>query len=300
MLALENSLTCRLIANDLFTCDGHPGDGIAADGTPREELTEIAQRTGYSCIPLYVLREALKPPYWIVRLFLYNREDQSHEIVEVDSNHIVADNTPISDLIRLFDVPEFFLVLEKNRLMKIVTVADLDSFPVRVFIITLISHLEGALSEAISTIFPNNSWESSLNENQNKRIAELFEKKQMADFDTKLIDCTTLTDKLVIISKIEKTPILFTNKAFNELKKNVLRIRNRLSHNQPPVPVNSSQLDMQSNDKDDEGDMETLRNHTLHSQILVNRSDVKWLCKTIGSIEQLIENLDSLPVTGAK
>jgi hypothetical protein len=170
------------------------------------------------------------------------------------------------------------LVLERERLRYVVTRADLNRLPVRTYLSTQLAHLEGLLAEFIDKRLPDNDWLPLLVEKRQAEARSLYEMKKNDDFDTRLIDCTLLSDKMQIVRDEPEVVGAPSKTQVGKQAQQILKLRNRLAHNLSPLPP-----------LEDDGDQ--LRNHLLHGQPLVDRGDLSRLCDT----EKLIRSwLDAL------
>jgi hypothetical protein len=94
-------------------------------------------------------------------------------------------------------------VLTETHQQKLLTVSDLNRLPVRTYLHTLLDHLESVMAAAIGEAYPYDRWFALLSESRQAKVSELHELKQRSDFDTCLIDCTTLSDKATILARSE-------------------------------------------------------------------------------------------------
>lgn len=274
MTALEKSLTVGLIATDL-----QEGFGLYPETLPENELVTFGLENRFSCIPLFKPAQNMNPAYWITQIAVLDLANKnSIQKRKIRPDDLLSIETPILDSIKFLNEREnsFFLVLEKNRITKILTISDLEKLPARVLISTLIAHLEGLLADIIVKESPDyKSWK--LPDSQRNKILELFEKKKNDDVDTSMIHCTTLSQKFTIISKSDAILNVLnnglSNNKFRELLAGINGLRNRIEHNLPPIIT----------------DLETLRDHAGHNNTIAHKLD--WLAMVIRNIEGLIETL---------
>jgi hypothetical protein len=90
------------------------------------------------------------------------------------------------------------------------------------------------LADTIDAVLPNDQWFTGLSDPRQPEVKRLHEQKIADDFDTRLIDCTTLSDKsrssidtgpikLGLPSQPGQAPVWLIN-----------NLRNRLNHGLPP------------------------------------------------------------------
>ena len=176
-------------------------------------------------------------------------------------------------------------MLVHEAIRKILTRSDLNELPVRVYLSTLLAHLEGMLADTIDAALPNDQWFTGLSDPRQPAVKRLHEQKIAEDFDTRLIDCTTLSDKSTIIRKIPgliKQLGLPSPKQFTRQFKLINNLRNRLNHGLPPLS--------------EEGD--TLRNNLSHGQQLTKVRDVVWLASVVTTMNAWIDALATLQREG--
>lgn len=282
MKALETGLTSRLIASDLFSCDNDEWEphGIMPDASNLDEVHSFAKQNGFSCVPLYEKKD-IEPPYWFNKIFTFDRlSDKNSQIRDIAPEDIISSDTPIPYLIKLFLEKDFYLVLEKERICKIITISDLNKLPVRVCLLTMIAHLEGLMSDVIDNKYPNDAWFEKLGEQRKAKIIKLYEDKKREDFDVSMIDCTMITDKFSIIRKTDSVLELLNieKSQYDAQYKRILRLRDRYFHNMEAM-TNDSVIKS----------IETLRDHVAHNQILKRKIDIAWLSQTVSIINDWIE-----------
>ena len=96
----------------------------------------------------------------------YKKEFPIDEIVSID--------TPLADAISILQDKERLFVLSKNVVSKIVTRADLQKQPVRLFLFGFISLLEMHLLELIRRHFSGDSWKTKLSENRLEKAMKIY------------------------------------------------------------------------------------------------------------------------------
>jgi hypothetical protein len=295
MSALENSLTCALIASDLFTVQNGEFDvmGIMPEISSPEEIHGYAKLKRFSCVPLYVKKKNLYPPYWFDEVFIFDRlnEDKCTRR-NIKPEDIISSSTPISKLIGLFNdndgkKRDFYLVLENERICKIVTIADLNKLPVRVCLSAMIAHLEGLMSEIIETKYPvEKDWLTLLNVPAQEFVNKLYQDKIALDFDVSMIDCTTIIHKFTILYKTASflEYLEVSKKEYDKIYKLISRLRNRNFHNMDTLTDDS----MFENDSMIEN-VGIARDHVAHNQKLKKKIDIGWLSDTVCNINRWID-----------
>ena len=157
-------------------------------------------------------------------------------------SELVADSTPLLDVLPiLLGKPRVF-VLKGNRITEIVTRADLQKAPVRMLIFGLISLLEMSFLGLIRDYYPEDSWKGVLSDGRLRKARDLFELRQQLNEEIDLIDCIQFSDKGTLILKNDKLrahlgldPIPDGRR---ELKR-IERLRDKLAHAQDIVQGSS-------------------------------------------------------------
>ncbi len=87
--------------------------------------------------------------------------DYTQEIQTVD---LISDSTPLADIFNVFKNRERVFILIGQSIKGIITRADLNKPPVRIYLFSLISLLEMHFTYLINEMYENNSWKSELYE----------------------------------------------------------------------------------------------------------------------------------------
>ena len=132
----------------------------------------------------------------------------------------------------------------------------------RVYLSTLLSHMEGLLAESIEKAFSDEQWINLLAPARKNSIRELQGKKRENDIDTRLIDCTMITDKANVVIKGKM-------------------LRERLQ------PSSRDQIEHEANN------VLELRNRLFHGHALLNGKSVEWLAETTAIMQRWILDIRS-------
>lgn len=165
-------------------------------------------------------------------LRLYEREtDTVRQLVDYE---VISESTPLLDVMELLlEYPQVFVKVKRNVSM-IVSRADLDSIPVRIWLFGMISILEVELRNKIRS--SGNNWQQFLSEGRLDYAQKLFLMKQQRNEEVELLDCLQIVDLSCIISrqwdnyKSQFTGVDKRNftKAFNMMR----QLRDELAHAQ--------------------------------------------------------------------
>jgi hypothetical protein len=202
----------------------------------------------------------------------------------LELDDLLASRTTLGELIQRLALRRFYFLLMGGELRQIVTVSDLNRLPVRVFLFTLLSHLEGILVDLILEELSDDRWRDMLSERQRAKASELYAEKRAVDIDTRPIDCTTLTNKLEIIAKHPSLRKRFgaeTRREFEQYAQPVKELRNRLAHGMEPIEEGATEEEVM--------EIEHARDATLHQGRLSRRKDPAWLARVTATIVEMVD-----------
>ncbi|MBL7906152.1 MAG: hypothetical protein JNL22_14100 [Bacteroidales bacterium] len=169
-------------------------------------------------------------------LRLYERETDTVRLL-VDYE-VVSECTPILDVMELLLVyPQVFVKVKRNVKM-IVSRADLDSIPVRIWLFGMISLLEVELRDKIRSM--GNDWQQSLSEGRLSYARDLFAKKQQRNEEVEMLDCLQIVDLSCIVTRQwDRFQSQFAGIERNEFSahlKDMNQLRDELAHAQKLTP----------------------------------------------------------------
>lgn len=149
-----------------------------------------------------------------------------------ESSELIADSTPLIEILRLLKVKPQLFVLCGSKIRGIITLADLQKVTVRILLFGLISLLEMRMTEIINDYYPNNTWKHHIKDERLDLACEIFDDKEKCRENIELIDCLQLSDKSKILIN---TPELLKKLQYsrNHLKSilgNTVNLRNKLVH----------------------------------------------------------------------
>jgi hypothetical protein len=162
-----------------------------------------------------------------------NVSDFLHEFKHKD---YISDSTPLSEIINSFKDRDSIYINYIDKIIGIVTKADLNKPPVRVYIFGVISLFEIHLSSWIGRIFTDGAWRKIISPGRLNKASSFFEMRQSEGMNQELtlIECLQLCDKKKILASSQEFLSLIdkNNVEFNELMCNVEEIRNNVAHSQ--------------------------------------------------------------------
>ena len=206
----------------------------------------------FTCSPtddaISVLREMADKNYDIApvetdgRIHAFVRRqklESAHSIEEVlcpiDINQLATHTMSLEHLIKLLaaEPGRFYFVMEGNRIIGLVTPADLNKGPVRTFLYTLLAQLESVWTELVRRTFPAEDWIQLLSKDRQKEMRETLEKAKVGNVEVGLIEHLYLSDLLTIVEKTDSLRKQFGFSSRNRVKSALGPLnewRNRVMH----------------------------------------------------------------------
>lgn len=123
---------------------------------------------------------------------------RSH-LQKMTSEHLISDATPLANLLSIFKTRERAFVLVGQYVSGIITRADLNKPPLRVYLFGLISLLEMHMTYWVTKSYPNDSWKERLSGSRLARAETLLADRQSRKQQTDLVDCLQFCDKRDLI-----------------------------------------------------------------------------------------------------
>ena len=143
---------------------------------------------------------------WIMRDDLKNGLVLDHKR-SLTASELIADLTPLSGVLGTLKKRQFTFVMIGSKIRGIVTRADLNKPPARIYLFSIISLLEMHLSFWIRDEYPDNSWQIELDGDRLSDAKKLQEKRRRRNQEQTLLECLQFCDKRdLVVSKRELAP----------------------------------------------------------------------------------------------
>ncbi len=158
----------------------------------------------------------------------------------INEAKILSANAHLSELVLALDQVPYFFVTFLGEISGIVTRADLDDPPVRMWLFGLITLIEMRFLTLIERRFPGDGWQQHLSEKRIEKAASLQEERRRRKQDPALLDCLQFSDKAQIVIRDEqlRAQIGFQSRRQAEQAiKNLEKLRNNLAHAQDIVSL---------------------------------------------------------------
>ena len=153
---------------------------------------------------------------------------------------LISDSTPIADIFTALTLRDFAFVLYGKHIVGIITRADINKPPVRIYLFGMISLFEMHLNSWINHYFPDNKWEPEIPANRIQGARDIYEKRKGNNQDLSLLECLQFCDKRDLLKKSNCFIKEFdmSEKEFDTFVKQVEKIRNELAHSQNSIISN--------------------------------------------------------------
>jgi hypothetical protein len=158
-------------------------------------------------------------------------------LLDIKVVHVISDSTPLASLLSILQSKDFLFVNHGARVVGIITKADLNKPPVRVYVFGMLSLFEMHLNSWIRHYYPENIWQAEIKNERLNKALEIYELRRRNNQDLTLLDCLQLADKrdLLAKSQVFRERFKFTKKYFESFVKDVEKIRNEVAHSQDSI-----------------------------------------------------------------
>lgn len=177
-------------------------------------------------------------------------EFRGRRVHRLEPNWLISRDTPIPELIELFvrSSNRAYLVIFGQDMVGLVTLADINKMPTRIYLFNLVAELETALAAAISGYV----------DGEDEKVLTVLEKSEIVreygamtpsmrsqDLDISILQQLNLSD---LVNFLRKTPALYQAIGFKsagdvERRLNgLVHLRNRVAHPVRPLVISSDEL----------------------------------------------------------
>ena len=158
------------------------------------------------------------------------RGDHARQLVRdamlpLSEDLIASADMPIAELISGMKVLPYRLILRGDRIDGLVTQSDLLKLPVRVVVFGLLTHLETAMADLVSTRWPDNTWISELNAGRQAKLLEKETALRRRGLNPPRIELTEFADKRDLCK-----PLMSDRGQFEREMNGLRDLRDQLAH----------------------------------------------------------------------
>lgn len=168
------------------------------------------------------------------------RDEPIHNFLkEINTVPIISDSSPLSEMINVFERSEFVYVNFIDQVVGIISKADLNKPPVRVYLFGVISLFELHLSFWINHFFRDDDWRKYISVNRIADANTIFMKRKEKGLNQNinLIECLQLCDKKKILCNSDDFLGLIdlSKNQLKDLIEHAESVRNDLAHSQSSI-----------------------------------------------------------------
>lgn len=229
---IEAGITARAILEPLQSCWAE---------APAPEVARLMKKRDFDLAG--VQAEKGGPVIGFVTRPSLNDGVVSDHMEPLTAEHLISDATPLLGTLSVFRAKQHAFVLVGPEVKGIVTQADLNKPPLRIYLFGLVSLLEMHLTFWARAEYPGDSWQGPIGEKRLNDAKNIQEKRRSQNQKPELFDCLQLCDKRDLL--LNQTPLCEslgltpkTNaKTQLELAEN---LRNLLAHGQQNLVEGSS------------------------------------------------------------
>jgi CBS domain-containing protein len=200
---------------------------------PASEMKRILEKRGFDVAGVQQKRGG--PVIGYVEKDQLQGGNASEHLRQVNSEQLVSDSTSISEVLAELRSKERVFVVVGAGVKGIITRADLNKPPIRIYLFGLISLLEMHLRYWVRAAYGDESWETKLNAKRLETAKNLQEVRRTRNDQISLLACLQFSDlrQLVLAAEEIRTKLNFGSKTKGkELLENAEELRNRLAHSQ--------------------------------------------------------------------
>lgn len=169
---------------------------------------------------------------WVRRAELDGGQLDDH-VHDFDAADVVAAREPLAELVPRLAEREVLFVSVFGAVGGIVTQADLQKPPSRMWLFGVLTLLEEQLGREIRERFPDEGWRELLSNARVKRAQTLQAERRRRNEHLEMVDCLSFGDKGWILSKVpevlDRLEIPSRRAAIQRIKQ-LEQLRNRLAH----------------------------------------------------------------------
>ncbi|WP_155759979.1 hypothetical protein [Vibrio natriegens] len=94
--------------------------------------------------------------------------------LDINIDLVISDSTPLASLLNVLQSNDFLFVNHGAKVIGIITKADLNKPPVRVYVFGMLSLFEMHLNSWIRHYYPESSWQPEIKEKRLNKALEVY------------------------------------------------------------------------------------------------------------------------------
>ena len=165
----------------------------------------------------------------------------------ITADLLVSDSTPLPAVLSVLKDRQYTFVLIGTEVRGIVTRADLNKPPVRVYLFGLVSLLEMHLTFWITAAYEQESWCQCLKPKRLEAANKLLEDRRAHNHEAGLLDCVQFCDKgnlIMAVEDLREKLHLGSKTSARGMLARAEHLRNVLSHSQQDLAQGTSWMEM--------------------------------------------------------
>jgi hypothetical protein len=159
----------------------------------------------------------------------------SDHVLPVSAGQLISDATALGDVLLALRERKWVFVVVGASGRGIITRADLNKPPVRIYLFGLISLLEMHLRYWVQVSYGENGWQTALKPERLEAASKLQEERRKRNDQISLLACIQFGDlrKLAVDQTTIRTTLKLASKSkANDLLEDAVELRDRLAHSQ--------------------------------------------------------------------
>jgi hypothetical protein len=148
------------------------------------------------------------------------------------------ESTPLLNTLLELNLAPFLLITLLGNVGGIVTSADLQKPPVRMWLFGIVTLIEMRFAHLIERHCPDDAWMNYLSESRLQKAQALLSERHRRNQAVRLFDCLQFSDKATIIAShedIRKSTVFASRRQAEQTARKVETLRNSLAHAQEIV-----------------------------------------------------------------
>ncbi len=148
---------------------------------------------------------------------------------------VLKDSDSLLSILKELNRAPFLFVTAFGCVNGIITRADMQKSPVRMWLFGLVTLIEMRCTELIEEHCPANSWKEYLSEARLQKAEDLLAERSRRNQSLQLLDCLQFSDKGQVIARneaIRKRTVFPSRRQAEEAIKKLEQLRNNLAHSQ--------------------------------------------------------------------
>jgi len=229
---LGSGITAHAIIEPLQSC---------AEEAPSKEIYDLLKRRDFDVTGVQSQRDGPVIGF-VARKSLKDGFVRDH-LQPITAELLISDFTPLPTLLSVLKERQHVFVLIGSEVRGIVTRADLNKPPVRVYLFGIISLLEMHLSFWARVVYGEDSWQCRLNPKRIKAAKKIQCERRRRNQEMSLLECLQFCDKRDLIiarDDLREKLHLGTKSQARALLKRAEDLRNLLAHSQKNLVHRSS------------------------------------------------------------